>query len=535
MIFKKINAIVLLVLFLSFCSSDDKGLGNDEKKDSVREQYMSWIQRKDKAIPDLKQAIRSNQWRLRSHALLAIGKTKNSTLIPIVIEVLKSDEKRAVRNCSVIALGDLKADSAVPYLLKILDGDSSISKEKQVSPRLLVKALGKIGDKRAVNAVYNRLLKGNRSIQLIAVDSLIAIGDKNISYKILKDRKEIEKYKVERFASRILGELPISGSENYLLRQISKERIQNKIAAAISLGKIKSVKAVPFLVQSIAIKNRLLQKQSSEALIIINSIIAFEPLIRHFTDNEESVKMSSAYVLAHMRRPGIAPQVYRVMKNDKSVNAPAAYVLGRKRYRKASSLIQQRLHNKNLKGQEELAVSLGWIGDRSSIPLLIDVAQRKNYEGSIGAIWSLGQLKAQKAVPVLLDLMERDDVKLSVHIISALGSIGDRRAIDKLIDFQYGTRKKYAKIIGLALGKIGGSKVITFIKDNIDNGDTVQTMAAGSALIRIKDKSLLQYSLKLLDSKYHQTRRYGVRYLQKFNNKNYKTVQEWKQWARKQR
>ena len=55
-----------------------------------------------------------------THALLAMGKTGNQTLTPLVLDRLNNDDNTAVKNCAVMALGDLKETSAVPVLIELL-------------------------------------------------------------------------------------------------------------------------------------------------------------------------------------------------------------------------------------------------------------------------------------------------------------------------------------------------------------------------------------------------------------------------------
>lgn len=528
---KTILGIMILLTLGVSCSSNGEAPVTNQLDDPVRKQYLGWLDQGKKAIPELKKAVKDDKWRVRSHAVLAMGKTGDAALAPLVLSLLKGDENQAVRNCAVIALGELQDKEAVPYLIMLLPGVKSTEGNVSVSPQLVIKSLGKIGDARAVAPLVGGLLKGSRMTKIAAVEALVAIKDPQASMLILSRRNEFAKRGAARFATMVLGELPVPGAEEYLLERMKDKDLQGKIAAAVALGKVKSMASVPLLVDALATDHSLLQKQSAESLIQINSKDAVGPLIALFDSGKESVMMSSAYALAGMTVPGIAPRVYQKLSSSIAVNAPAAYVLGRKRYKEAAVLLKQRLSDEKLKGQQEMAEALGWIGDRSAIPLLITVVKRKSLDGSTGAVWALGQMKAKESVPALLEVLDRDDARIAPHIIDALGSIGDSRAIVPLIDFQYGTGSKYAKTVGYALGKIGGPKVVAFIKDNIDGDDPAQIMAAGSALIRLHDTSLVPYALTLLDMKNDHARRYAVRYLQKATGLSLKTPQQWKEWS----
>ncbi len=523
--------IISAVMVFSCSDADSVSRPAGGGDDPVRKQYLQWVGMKKDAIPELKNALNSDQWRVRTHALLAMGKSGDRSLAPLVLSTLKTDENQAVRNCAVIALGDLKSAESVPYLLELLAQDRTVSDKAAVSTQIIIKSLGKIGDSRAVVALYNEIINGSRTNRLAAVDSLVKIRDRSISVMLLNRKEELKKHRAERFASQLLGEMPVPGAEQFLIEGMSGKDMQNRIAAAMSLGKIKSTRAVPLLIVALKSDHGLLQKHSAESLIAINSPGAVVPLIGLFGDSRITVAMASAYVLAGMSVPGIPGQVMKRFVSTDRENAPAAYVLARKKHSPAIPLLRQRLADISQTGQDEMAEAIGWIGDRGSVPLLISVAKRRGLEGSFGAVWSLGQLKSKEAVPALLELLERDDPRLTSHVIDALGNIGDARSVAPLIEFQYGTGGKYAKMVGYALGKIGGPRVVEYIKENLDGDDEAQIMASGSALIKIRDDSFIPYSLSLLEGNNEHAKRYAIRYLQKTTGLGFRSEGEWKKWA----
>ncbi len=493
--------------------------------DAVTKQYYRWLEEREAAIPDLKNALKHEHWRMRTHALLAMGKTGDKRLIPIILETLKNDAQISVRNCAVIALAELEAKSAIPYLLTLLE---AASKEKRVAQKPLIEAFGKIKDPRAAKPLYELLFSKRESLRRTVTNSLIAIQDPSVSRLLLKNLSKVKKHRLEKNAAEILGELPVSGAEEYLLSLPEHPDRISRIAGITALGKIRSQRASPLLLKSLETGEKEMLKHISEALIRIDSPDAVEPLCALLTKKIPLIAMTSADILSKLSAESIPERVYARFESDPSINELATYVLGRKKYEKALPLIRKRLKDPGQSGQDEMARALGWMGDRESVPLLISIAERKSRHGSAGAIWSLGQIKAREAVPVLLKLLDQRDPQLTPRIISALGNIRDRGTAGPLIRLYYETGRGYSLLIADALGNIGGPEVIEFVKDNIDSDDKDRKRAGGHALSQMRDKAFVPYFITLLDHKDRLIREYAMRALRKSTGLKYHTIDEWK-------
>jgi len=524
----------LIILFLIICPGPRTGAQGAKAtsapllSDAVTKQYYRWLEEKEEAVPELKNALKHENWRMRTHALLAMGKTRDKSLIPIILETLKNDVHISVRNCAVIALAELEAGSAVPYLLTLLESDHVVPKEKKVAQKPLIEAFGKIKDPRAVSPLYELLFSKRGTLRRTVTESLIAIGDPSVSHLLLKNVSKIKEHRLERNVAEILGELPVSGAEQYLLDlPESPDRI-SRIAGITALGKIRSQKASPLLIKFLETGEKEMVEHISEALVQIDSPDAVEPLCALLTKKNPLIAMTSAHILSKMSAGPIPEAVYALFENNPLINGPAAYTLGRKKYEKALPLIRKRLKDPGQSGQDEMARALGWMGDRESVPLLISIAERKSRHGSAGAIWSLGQIKAREAVPVLLKLLDQRDPQLTPRIISALGNIRDRETAGPLIRLYYETGRGYSLLIADALGNIGGPEVIEFVKDNIDSNDKARKRAGGHALSQMRDKVFVPYFITLLDHKDRLIREYAMRALRKSTGLKYHTADEWK-------
>jgi len=86
------------------------------------------------------------------------------------------------------------------------------------------------------------------------------------------------------------------------------------------------------------------------------------------------------------------------------------------------------------------AVALGNIGQRESIPALIELLKSHNRELRIAAAKGLGQVGAfhgdNSIIPPLLDALNTDDLELKTEVVWALGKLPDRRAYEPLRQLQ---------------------------------------------------------------------------------------------------
>ena len=163
------------------------GCGNNEsiERDPILQKYARWIQEGKKAIPELKDALKDSNWKVRSHALIAIGKINDRSLTPLVFERLIKDESIPVKNCSVIVLGNLKSKESVPVLISLLKNNTVNKDKRSISKTVLIDALGQIGDPKAIDPLYSFLYNPDKQMRMRALKALVEIGDLKVSKNCL--------------------------------------------------------------------------------------------------------------------------------------------------------------------------------------------------------------------------------------------------------------------------------------------------------------------------------------------------------------
>jgi HEAT repeat protein len=107
---------------------------------------------------------------------------------------------------------------------------------------------------------------------------------------------------------------------------------------------------------------------------------------------------------------------------------------------KAAPRLTTALKDPDLDIAKASAVALGNIGQRESIPALIELLHSDNRELRIAGAKGLGQVGAfhgdNSIIPPLLDALKTDDLELKTEVVWALGKLPDRRAYEPLRQLQ---------------------------------------------------------------------------------------------------
>ena len=145
-------------------------------------------------LKQLEKAIKSkdNRDRHDAHWVMAnIGKSDPTTMVPILIELLKHNQMETRLN-AVKALGEIGSEEAIPVLAALVESGSAKRKrdrEEAGVRQLAVAALGKIGGKAVLELVKITQNKGS-SLRVDAIRALSALGDEKAVQPLLDALKE---------------------------------------------------------------------------------------------------------------------------------------------------------------------------------------------------------------------------------------------------------------------------------------------------------------------------------------------------------
>jgi len=359
----------------------------------------------------------------RVKAITVLGKISNKHAVEPLIATLKYTGSDAMRAAAAIALGKIGDKRAVEPLILALKDMYSILQyeaatalvkigEPAVEPLITVLkladtnitraaaaiALGKIGDKRAVEPLILALKDMDSILQYEAATALVKIGEPAVEPLItrLKDASDL----MIIIVIRVLGNI---GDKRAVLPLIAA--LKNKdpgvvSRAATALGNIGDKRAVLPLIGAFKDENPSVQKSAIDVLVKIGTP-AVKHLITALKNKEPVVQKSAADVLIKIGAPAVEPLVVALNDEDPEVQELAMYVLLE-------------------------------IGDPAVNPLIALLKDNEDPEVEKAAIDALVKI-GDSAVEPLIAALRHESVTIRIASATALGRIGDKRAVQSLV------------------------------------------------------------------------------------------------------
>lgn len=437
----------------------------------------------NKVVPALLQVVSNPDIHpdIRGGSLIALARTAKpgggQEYLKIFFEIAKasSKEDKVVKESAIIALGILQLtenEEVRDFLLQIVD-------DKDYDARGRSFAMFSLGLLKAntpeVFAALERRLDGREANPDLPVSALLTIG-------LIGDTSRVP----------ILVDWLKSG-------RIGQERLNDQTRAWVisALGKIGDPSALPEISKALKDRGRYAKNAASIALgQLVPQIEAKEQLsavraLVQFHKNESDLSAKNFTLIAlgriagaksapdDVREQAVAYLLNAFMEANKATERPfAALALGlagfdpendkpsEMKYKIAETI---RRELKEMKGDKvalgALAISLGMIGDRDSVDLLVSILQDRGIEKKLrgSAAMALGLIGDSRAKEAILSaLAERQDRDLRVDTAVAAGLIGDQSAVDILVSVLDDIRASQFELgsVALALGQIGDKRAI---------------------------------------------------------------------------
>lgn len=238
------------------------------------------------AIMALTSLLSDEDWRIREVAVRALGNIKDDGVIIPILTMLSNDNHH-VRWSAATALQNTQAPHAAETIL------ASLPDSKGWARKVLLEALGEIGDPRSIEMLQNLALEeDNLQIQLSAAQSLVRLGNKH--------------------------------GKNIILRTLNAPNAHTRLMAAIALGNTGDPQAVEFLVESDAMKGE--EATSIDGLRqhtrVISALVrvgepAVESLIEALGNPVPSVRGAASQALILIGPPAVKPLLARLRKDRK--------------------------------------------------------------------------------------------------------------------------------------------------------------------------------------------------------------------------
>jgi len=266
-----------------------------------------------------------------------------------------------------------------------------------------VKALGNIGDSRAVEPLIKALGDNIERIRWRAARALGEIGDVRAVEPLAKALGDSDK--VRRYATEALGRISDSRVVEPLIEALVDSKNQVRRYAAEALGRTGDLRAVEPLIKALEVdSNEYARRYAAEALGEIGDPRAVKSLINALADGGEFVRRYAVEALGRIGDLRAIEPLIKALEVDSNEYA--------RRY---------------------VAKALGEIGDLSAVEPLIKALDENSSEYVRRYIVkALGEIGNPRAVETLIEILENGNRLVRWQAVKALGRIGDLRAFPAL-------------------------------------------------------------------------------------------------------
>ncbi|PJZ76926.1 HEAT repeat domain-containing protein [Leptospira neocaledonica] len=482
----------------------------------------------EEEIPSLEQLVsdlKSQNPRMRSQAILELASRNERKFIPLAREWMRSSED-ITRGPAILALGIWKDKSSLSEILNFLDPKSG------VDLGTILESIARMEDPQAGNRVASLLNHEDASIRLLAVDTLVRINARQSGKIILasaKSNKDSDKAKTFAMA---LGKLNIPESEEYLVDLASHSEPGPTLAATyLALGKVQSKKSVPLLVKALQADFDKGRENSSIALIEIKDPKTLSLVLPILEDRDREIRYRAADVLIGVTDPSFSPRILEVLIKGKVLaKAPASHVLGRIKFYKAREEIEKTLLDPNIPDREIIAQSLGYLGDKKSIPVLAKVLKEDQTEAKYGAVWALGAIGSEEVLPYVEEACTSKDQKLAKIASESLGMIASPKSLS-LLDKKTEDFPDLAPITLSAITSIQGEESRKILEKYAESENINLHQVAVSQLGAKKDPASVPTLIKLLqENTPSRNRKLIISALKSITGLKFTSKNEWVNW-----
>ncbi|MBW7863189.1 MAG: HEAT repeat domain-containing protein [Candidatus Hydrogenedentes bacterium] len=383
-----------------------------------------------------------------------------------------------VRLKAARALGQLGDPRAVQPLIQTLGDPDTPVRRAAVSA---LESLGQLGERRAIEALIRVLREAMDPVSAKnAETALMELDDERSFYPLVKTLRD-KSSDASRNAATTLGDLGDPRAVDPLIEVLSNSRysMSHREAAAEALGKLGDTRAVEPLVRTLNDRDLHMRKAAAEALGKLGDNSAVPPLIKALADRDLHVCETAAEALEKLGDPRAVGPLTKALEDG---NAAAAAALAKLGGEEAFRSLTSALVNEEVTvGVRKAVVSvLEQLGDDRVFEPLIRALDDRELHVRQAAVMTLARLGDDRAVEPLIVALQDKDLHVCEAAAVALGKLGDKRAVVPLIrvvedeEAFFGLRESAIA----ALGQLGDRRAVESL---------IRVLGDGSAYFGIRD------------------------------------------------
>ena len=296
------------------------------------------------------------------------------------------------------------------------------------------RALGKIGDRRAVRPVADLLVRDSDSdVRNSAVFALGQLSGPEAAARLIEVMADSQP-RVRARVAMSLGEVGGSEAKARLIEAMGDPKPDVRREVALALGKVGGPEARSRLIEAMADSDEHVRGRVAWELGKFGGPEATARLIEAMTDSEPTVREAAAATLGHIGDVVATNVLMRALEDkEDNVRVAAARALGHICESQCLPRLIELLKDPAKEVRDTAARALGEMGDPAAVdPLLAAV---KDTDGDVrrAAVLALGEIGDSRVTPVLLAAFRDGDHHIRGMAAFSLGLLREPRAIGELI------------------------------------------------------------------------------------------------------
>ncbi|MEA3366726.1 MAG: HEAT repeat domain-containing protein [Planctomycetota bacterium] len=357
--------------------------------------------------------------------------------VPALLEYL-ADPSRPVRKEAVDALEWIRDPrSAIPLAKRLaVEPDSEIRKVVAVT-------LGKLGDKRAGEALLAALKDSNYMVRAHAARSLGSLGVREACRPLIRALQK-ERVKDARFAAaQGLGRLADARAFDALLAALKDPEASVREDAALALAAVGDPRALEPLTALLEDPLVRVRRRAVRSLGVLGDPRALPALILRLGDSDTWTARTAATALGQMGGPQAARALVGMLDAEKaSVRTSAIEALAHMGARQAAPAVRQAMASPDAAVRRTAADALGWLGDRAAVGALISALKDPDDSVRERAVQALGNLAEPDTVDAVLAALKDEDTHVRYAAAMALRWFDAPRVNPALVEALADDRKE---------------------------------------------------------------------------------------------
>ncbi|HEY5593908.1 MAG TPA: HEAT repeat domain-containing protein, partial [Nitrospiria bacterium] len=394
-----------------------------------------------KYIPYMIEMMADPEWRVRKTAVVAVaGLERNEPLAEQLLQVLYQEGNVGKRNAAEEALRLLGKTAVVPLLTHLRKANTDVKK-------MIIEALGEIGDKRAAPELRLMLEDPDENVRLAAIESLGKIKESHTVdalMPLLRSEtplirfatvKALERLGDERIVDPLVRIAAQKGLERVVLEALGTFA-DPAVLAPILTGLREGTTRIKESALKALVDHSERVSQERKASIINHLRQAYDQKMALFLygaleQSDEKLKSATVKVLGWMEDSKAAAPISKLI--DGPLREEAIHALIRMKMGAVEILLQE-LPAANEVTREGIARILGEAGDRRYVNALIRLLADPNGHVRQTAALALARINDSSSAKAILDLLADQYISVQESAIQALSLLKNPAIVSRLIE-----------------------------------------------------------------------------------------------------